>query len=114
MNDCKYGCPPPEVVMEQCRHHVEDDDGAGWFCPYVYPEPGNDPPIPGFTYTVGLWKNWRHPEVFFTGLPALVGHSILAAIADSVSVSMISAISVSSRHAPRACWTSPVASMRST
>ncbi|MBK8101500.1 MAG: DUF4262 domain-containing protein [Planctomycetes bacterium] len=40
--------------------------------------------VPEHAFTVGMWQNWRHPEVIAFGLPAEVLHALFELIADEV------------------------------
>ena len=39
----------------------------------------------GFTFSVGLWENFDHPEVIVFGLPQEIAHELVNVIADEVS-----------------------------
>ncbi len=49
----------------------------------VYPEP--DEAVPPFTYSIGLWYNFQHPEIICIGLPNQVAGMLINAYAKDVA-----------------------------
>lgn len=67
-------------TIEQLRQNVIDNIKTyGWHCTHVFA----DSEQPGFTYTVGLYETYGHPEMIIFGLPHSITHSILIDIADA-------------------------------
>lgn len=49
-----------------------EDPAYGWYGMGV----GSDGTHPPFHYTIGLWKNYQHPELIVVGLDPVIGHAI--------------------------------------
>ena len=64
---CRH--PSPEVIRHGCAHDVAE---YGWHCVGVLD-------APPFTYTVGLFATYNHPELTVAGLPPQTAHAVLAA-----------------------------------
>jgi Domain of unknown function (DUF4262)/Domain of unknown function (DUF4265) len=63
--------------QENITHHVED---FGWSVVKIKAELS----LPGFAYTIGLYKSFNHPEVIVTALPSDTAHTLLNIIAEKV------------------------------
>src|SRR5262245_12216677 len=59
---------------------VSDVEEHGWHVILV--SPGEEGP--GFAFTIGLFHNYRHPEVILFGLPQQVAHPVLNLIGAAV------------------------------
>ena len=70
--------PNPENPGEEKL--VGDVTAHGWHVVKV----AEDDQGPGFTYTVGLWQSFRHPEVILVGLPGETAHVILNDLGEAV------------------------------
>jgi hypothetical protein len=55
----------------------------GWYAIGVFPCEGDVDPVPPFTYTVGLWKTFGHPELVVSGVDNRIAHAILTGIIDT-------------------------------
>jgi hypothetical protein len=55
---------------------------SGWAVEAVPPRPGLDPPVPGYTYTVGLETAFDFPEVVVFGLTPVAARGLLGLVAD--------------------------------
>jgi hypothetical protein len=62
------------------RKVVHDVNTFGWHVMQVTGRPGK----PGWSYSIGLFKNYKHPEVVIFGLDLKVMHSILNIVGRSV------------------------------
>lgn len=63
--------PTPENASEQ---KVLDDVATyGWHVVNVL----TDADGPGFSYTIGLFQSFQHPEILVVGLPSGVAHPVL-------------------------------------
>jgi len=65
---------------EQERKALEDIEEHGLHILHVMPEGAT----PGWTYSVGLWNRYRHPEIVVFGLSREVGHHLLNHSADEI------------------------------
>jgi hypothetical protein len=53
----------------------------GWHCNSISAEDGE----PGFTYTVGLFHSFGHPELLVIGLPPKAAHGVLSVAAKAAA-----------------------------
>ncbi|WP_226469898.1 DUF4262 domain-containing protein [Luteimonas panaciterrae] len=51
----------------------------GWHCNHVFADQEQS----GFSYTIGLYESYGHPEMIIFGLPHTITHPILIDIADA-------------------------------
>lgn len=56
----------------------------GWAMEPVMPVPGSDPPVPGYSYTVGLEATFGFPEVCIFGLTPVAARGLIGLIVDIV------------------------------
>jgi hypothetical protein len=56
----------------------------GWALEPVMPVPGSDPPVPGYSYSVGLESSFRFPEVCVFGLTPVAARGLIGMIVDIV------------------------------
>jgi hypothetical protein len=68
--------PPPDAVAQQLLDHVAEYGWAvlgqeGWGLTY--------------TFSVGLWRGHRHPEVVVLGLAEEAAHVLINALGDAIS-----------------------------
>lgn len=47
----------------------------GWFIPSIFADESSG--SPAFAYTIGLWHNYKHPELIIVGMPDDVGGAVL-------------------------------------
>lgn len=67
--------------MDASQQKVESDvQEFGWHVVLVSPSEGQ----PAFAFTIGLFRNYQHPEVIVFGLPEKAAHSILNLIGKAV------------------------------
>lgn len=62
------------------RKVLADVEEFGWHCVHIHTEHG----LPEFTFTVGLYRSFTHPELIIFGLPSTTAHRILSIAADAV------------------------------
>jgi hypothetical protein len=60
---------------------IEQD---GWALEPVMPVPGADPPVPGYSYTVGLESSFDFPEVCVFGLTPVAARGLIGLVVDIV------------------------------
>lgn len=60
---------------------IEQD---GWAMEPVMPVAGSDPPVPGYSYTVGLEATFGFPEVCIFGLTPVAARGLIGMIVDIV------------------------------
>jgi hypothetical protein len=65
---------------EQERTALEDIERYGLHILHILPDGGT----PGWSFSVGLWHRFRHPEVVVFGLAKDVGHHLLNHAADEI------------------------------
>ena len=58
---------------------IDDIANYGWHCVNIHPEGENV----GYAFTIGLFKNYGHPELIIFGLSAKVAHQILSVAANT-------------------------------
>ena len=64
---------------DHCERKVIDDIAQfGWHCVHIIAEGSKGP----YSFTVGLFETYRHPELIIFGLPSKVAHQILCIAAD--------------------------------
>jgi hypothetical protein len=59
-----------------------DIEQFGWHCLHVYPREGKEGV--GFTYTIGLFASYGHPEIMIFGLSKETSHAILNDCAEAI------------------------------
>lgn len=59
------------------RKVIADIEKFGWHCAHILEENGEPP----WTFTIGLYETWQHPELIITGLSKDVAHRMLDIIA---------------------------------
>jgi hypothetical protein len=57
-------------------------ESNGWAIEPVPPRPDLDPPVPGYTYTIGLEAAFGFPEVVVFGLTPVAARGLLGLVAD--------------------------------
>jgi len=67
--------PPPPTNPVQVKI-AKDIARAGWAAVGVMPT--EDEPIDPFTYTIGLFRSYDHPELIITGMHGETAHAVLA------------------------------------
>ena len=72
--------PIPENSYEQSI--VDNVREFGWHCTSV----GGGEEAPPFTYSIGLWESFDHPELVVIGLDTNLAHSVLSKVARAVEV----------------------------
>jgi hypothetical protein len=60
---------------------LDDVRKFGWHCMNVLEDAENEP----FTYTIGLFHTYGHPELLIYGLPREVAHAVLNIAADAAA-----------------------------
>ncbi len=70
----------PEPADENDRKLLADVEGHGWHVLGVE----EDEEGPAFAYSIGLYYNFKHPEVIVFGLPVRVMHLIINAVGEEV------------------------------
>jgi hypothetical protein len=55
---------------------VHDIEAYGWHVIKVAEEEG----LPGFAYTIGLYRNYKHPEIIVVGLDLDVAHRLVNSV----------------------------------
>lgn len=71
------------MSMKDVFEKIEDGiKKQGWGVMSVAPDPANS--IESFQYTVGLERNFKHPEILTFSLPLETGHHLLNSIGDRV------------------------------
>lgn len=63
-----------QLVLDNVQKH-------GWHCTSV----SGDDKTPSFTYTVGLYKSYGHPELIVFGLSSTLSHAVLAICANAAA-----------------------------
>jgi hypothetical protein len=71
---------PPEPADEHDRKLLADVERHGWHVIGVE----EDQEGPGFAYSIGLFRSFRHPELIVFGLPVRVMHSIINAAGEQI------------------------------
>jgi hypothetical protein len=72
--------PEPMTHAEKIQWMI---DTSGWCAvPVAVSE---DPPRPGYTYTIGFELTWGHPEVIILGLQPAAARGLLGLIADQLA-----------------------------
>jgi hypothetical protein len=64
---------------------VSDVREHGWHVLNVEPDRGHTEPL--FSYSIGLFYSFGHPEVIITGLPSRAAHSIINAVGERARTS---------------------------
>jgi hypothetical protein len=59
------------------RKIIADIEEFDWHCMHIREENGEPP----WTFTIGLYETWQHPELIITGLSKEVTHQMLDTIA---------------------------------
>ena len=59
------------------RSVLDDIAKYGWHCIYILEQDGQPP----WTFTIGLFETWKHPELVIFGLKRQVAHEILNIVA---------------------------------
>ena len=59
---------------------IDDIADFGWHCVHIIAEED----LPEYSFTVGLFQTYKHPELIIFGLPSKVSHQILGIVADAV------------------------------
>lgn len=57
-------------------------DEYGWSVQHV--EAGESPDEPAFSYTIGLWKGFEHPDLIVVGLPQEIAHGVLNQVGERI------------------------------
>jgi hypothetical protein len=71
---------PP--TAEQYLKKVQDIiERHGWFVQSVMP----DEDAPAFSYSIGLWTRFRHPEIFMSGFRPELMHGLINDVAERLS-----------------------------
>lgn len=71
----------PDNRIRRIRKQITDLVAAhGWAIQGVFADPGRQEP--GFTYTIGVYRTHRHPELVVFGLPPEAAKTILNRVAD--------------------------------
>lgn len=66
------------VAEDASEQRVLDDIAEhGWHCVHIL----EDDEGPGYSFTIGLWASYAHPELIVFGLPAQAAHTILSTVA---------------------------------
>jgi Domain of unknown function (DUF4262) len=60
---------------------LDDVQKFGWHCMNVFGDEEHEP----FSYTVGLFHTYGHPELLIYGLPREVAHSVLSIAAEAAA-----------------------------
>ncbi|MFZ2266289.1 MAG: DUF4262 domain-containing protein [Azonexus sp.] len=68
------GKDPSEIKL------LEDVEKFGWHCLNILAEDE----LPPYSFTVGLYHSYQHPELMIFGLPANLAHQILRIAADAI------------------------------
>jgi hypothetical protein len=58
---------------------IDDIAEFGWHCMHI----GAEREFVEFTFTIGLFQTYRHPELILFGLPSKVAHQVLSIAADA-------------------------------
>ncbi|NIK08936.1 hypothetical protein FHY11_002446 [Xanthomonas arboricola] len=66
-------------VDESERQLLDDVAEHGWHCIHITEE-GEQV---GYSFTVGLYQTFGHPELIIFGLSSMVSHQILSIVADA-------------------------------
>jgi hypothetical protein len=73
---------PRTQAIDQSEQKVLDNiQKFGWHCINVLGDEANEP----FSYTIGLFQTYGHPELLIYGLPADLAHAILNIAADAAA-----------------------------
>jgi len=81
---------------DECeRKVISDVREYGWHCLNVL----EDKKGPGFSFSIGLFETWQHPELILVGLKSKVAHAIL----DLVATGWLRASVWISAHRPKSC-----------
>lgn len=67
--------PPPTPGSPVQKKLAADIERVGWAAIGVMPT--KDDPIDPFTYTIGLWRGFDHPELIITGMRHETAHALL-------------------------------------
>jgi hypothetical protein len=73
---------PPEAQDDDERKVLDDVRDYGWHAVGVE----EDDEGPPFTYTVGLYHSFGHPEIIVLGVPPSIGFGILTNLADEIRI----------------------------
>jgi Domain of unknown function (DUF4262) len=60
---------------------LDDVSKFGWHCMNVFGDDEHEP----FSYTVGLFQTYGHPELLIYGLPSNIAHSVLNIAAEAAA-----------------------------
>lgn len=71
-----------QVMADPLVKVKADIEQFGWHCLHVYPRVGEDGI--GFTYTIGLFASYGHPEIIIFGLSKETSHAILNDCAEAI------------------------------
>jgi len=58
---------------------IDDIANFGWHCVHIIAEEN----LPEYSFTVGLFQTYKHPELIIFGLPSKISHHILGVAADA-------------------------------
>jgi hypothetical protein len=73
---------PRTIATDAGEQKLLDDVAKfGWHCMNVLGDEDHEP----FTYTVGLFETYGHPELLIYGVPRDVAHAVLRIAADAVA-----------------------------
>ncbi|HEX4386530.1 MAG TPA: DUF4262 domain-containing protein [Myxococcales bacterium] len=71
---------PPLATSASERKMLTDVDAFGWHFVNVMESAEEGP----FSYTIGLWRTWQHPEIIITGLRTEVAPLLLRNVVEKV------------------------------
>lgn len=72
--------PSQEVILHGVSESVRR---YGWHCVGVFDDATAQ--TPPFSYTIGLHKTWKHPELLIVGLPPEGGHHVITGAVEQIS-----------------------------
>lgn len=71
------------IAEDECEQKILDDiANFGWHCVGIFAE-GEQPQ---YSFTVGLFQSYNHPELIIFGLAPKIAHQILCIVADAAKL----------------------------
>lgn len=61
------------------RKVLDDIENFGWHCVHIQAEAD----LVEYSFTIGLFQSFKHPELIIFGLPRQTAHQVLALVADA-------------------------------
>ncbi|MDQ3671215.1 MAG: DUF4262 domain-containing protein [Actinomycetota bacterium] len=74
------GWPDKSKLDDADRKLLADVEQYGWHCLHV----GDDGQLPCWSFSIGVYQAWQHPDVVIFGLANPVSHELLTHVVDRV------------------------------